>query len=76
MLSMEALGRRIATLRRRSGLTQTNVAEICRVTTQAVSKWERGLSCPDALMMESIAAALKVPVHALYCEDPEKESFV
>ena len=76
MLSMEALGRRIATLRRQSGLTQTDVAEVCLVTVQAVSKWERGLSCPDALMMERIAAALKVPVHALYCEEPEKESFV
>ena len=76
LLSMEALGRRIATLRHQSGLTQADVAEVCFVTVQAVSKWERGLSCPDALMMERIADALKIPVHALYCEEPEKESFV
>lgn len=72
MLNMETFGRRIATLRQHAGLTQNDVAEVCKVTVQAVSKWERGLSCPDALMLEYIAAALGVPVQEFYCEDPEK----
>lgn len=69
MLNMETFGRRIATLRQRSALTQSDIAQVCNVTVQAVSKWERGLSCPDALMLERIAAALGVPIGELYCEN-------
>ena len=68
MLNMETFGRRIASLRQRAGLTQNDVAEVCLVTVQAVSKWKRGLSCPDALMLERIAKALGVEIQELFCE--------
>ena len=68
MLNMETFGRRIASLRQRAGLTRNDVAEVCLVTVQAVSKWERGLSCPDALMLERIAKALGVEIQELFCE--------
>ena len=68
MLNMETFGRRIASLRQRAGLTQNDVAEVCLVTVQAVSKWDRGLSCPDALMLERIAKALGVEIQELFCE--------
>ena len=68
MLNMETFGRRIAYLRQRAGLTQNDVAGVCNVTVQAVSKWERGLSCPDALMLERIAKALSVEIQELFCE--------
>ena len=69
---METFGRRIATLRQRAGLTQNDVAEVCNVTVQAVSKWERGLSCPDALMLERIAKALGVEIQALFCANHDE----
>ena len=74
MLNMETFGRRIASLRQRAGLTQNDVAEVCLVTVQAVSKWERGLSCPDALMLERIAFALGVQIQTLFGGEIEKSS--
>ncbi len=73
MLDMETFGRRIAVLRRRAELKQGDVAKVCCVTVQAVSKWERGLSCPDALMLETLSRALGVSVQDFFC-DPASQS--
>ena len=48
-----------------NGFTQEQVGKIIGVTTQAVSKWERG-STPDAEILPGIADALGVSVDALY----------
>ena len=56
----ENLGERIARIRRERGLTQSQLAERLYVTPQAVSKWERGLSLPDAEMLGGIARVLDV----------------
>ena len=47
MIHPEELGSRIAARRRVLGLTQGQVAVHMGVSPQAVSKWERGLACPD-----------------------------
>ena len=39
-----AFGEQLQLLRRRSGLTQEQFAEELRVSRQAVSKWESGVS--------------------------------
>ena len=72
MLDMETFGRRIAYLRRCSELTQNDIARVCNVTVQAVSKWERGLSCPDILMLDRIAKALGVQIQDLFCENSDQ----
>ena len=69
LLDMETFGRRIAYLRRCSELKQSEIAKVCNVTVQAVSKWERGLSCPDILMLDRLAAALGVQIQDLFCDD-------
>ena len=66
MLSMEDFGRRLAYLRRQKKLTQREIADCCCVTVQAVSKWERGQSCPDILILDEIALALGVEVKDLF----------
>jgi transcriptional regulator with XRE-family HTH domain len=68
---VELFGRRLATLRRRAGLTQSDVAAACNVTVQAVSKWECGRSCPDALMLERIASAIGRPIQELFARGTE-----
>ena len=47
MLDMEKMGGFIAKLRRQAGLTQQQVADRLRVSFQAVSKWEKGVSAPS-----------------------------
>ena len=66
MLNTEEFGRRLASLRRRSGKKQREVAEELGLTPQAVSKWERGLSCPDILMLDELSSSLGVSVAELF----------
>ena len=50
----------IAELRREQSLTQRKLAEIIGVTDKAVSKWERGLSYPDIVILPKLAEVLGV----------------
>lgn len=38
------IGEKIRALRMRQGLSQEQLAEVCGVSRQAISKWERGVS--------------------------------
>ena len=66
MLNTEEFGRRLAKLRRQMGKKQREVADDLGVTPQAVSKWERGLSCPDILMLDELASSLGVSIAELF----------
>ena len=44
MINKIYFGKRIAALRRNAGLSQMDLAEKLGVTSQAVSKWECGVS--------------------------------
>lgn len=66
MLNTEEFGRRLASLRRQSGKKQREVADELGVTPQAVSKWERGLSCPDILMLDEVSSSLGVSIAELF----------
>ena len=59
------IGERISELRRTASLSQEYVAEKLGVSRQAVSKWERGSSCPDISILDEIACALDVSVSTL-----------
>ena len=61
----EQVGIRIAEGRRRQGLTQNRVAARMGVTPQAVSKWERGLSCPDLVLLDELAELLDTSIDRL-----------
>ena len=63
------LGTRIRTLRTRQGLTQAAVARATGVRTATVGTWESGTQTPKAWRIGSIAAALGVPVEALFVPD-------
>jgi len=52
---MASLGTRINEHRRRRNITQEELAEILGVTSQAVSKWENDISCPDISLMPQIS---------------------
>lgn len=68
------LSENIRALRKAKGLTQQELAVKLNVARQTVSKWEKGLSVPDAEMLMSISEVLEVPVSTLLGEtiDPPK----
>ena len=69
---MSVIGEKIKQYRTEKGYTQEQLGRIIGVTTQAVSKWERG-STPDAEIIPHIAQALGVSIDTLYGR--EEQSF-
>ena len=65
MIHPEQLGSRIAERRRVLGLTQGQVAVHMGVSPQAVSKWERGLACPDLVFLDDLAELLDIGIEEL-----------
>lgn len=61
----DTLGTRIAALRKRKGITQEDLAQIMGVSSQAVSKWENDISCPDIQLLPQLAATLHTTVDHL-----------
>ena len=59
------IGKFIATCRKEKDLTQEQLAEKLYVTDRAVSKWERGLSLPDAGNMLDLCSILGINVNEL-----------
>ena len=52
----------IKNLRKERGMTQEEMAVRLNVVRQTVSKWEKGLSVPDAEMLQRIAEVLEETV--------------
>lgn len=69
------LGENIRALRKARGLSQQELAERLHVVRQTVSKWEQGLSVPDADMLVRLAECLEVSVEELLGA-PKPESTV
>ena len=55
----------IRALRTQKGLTQKELAEAVGVGDKAVSKWERGLGCPDVSLLPELSRVLGVWLEAL-----------
>ncbi len=60
------LNKNISELRKAAGLTQEALASRLGLSSQAVSKWENGLSCPDVLLLPSLAEIFGVSIDALF----------
>lgn len=56
----------IKRIRKEKGLTQEDLASSLNVVRQTVSKWEKGLSVPDADILERLAEKLDTNVVELF----------
>lgn len=65
------LNENLKTLRKEKGFSQEELASKVHVVRQTVSKWEKGLSVPDAEMLVQIAEVFEVPVSRLLGALPE-----
>lgn len=59
-MDQEKFGPFLSEVRKKKGLTQSELAKILSVSTAAVSKWERSLCLPDITKLEDIANALDI----------------
>ena len=59
----------IKSIRKSKGLSQEELAIKLNVVRQTISKWEQGLSVPDAEMLISISEVFEIPVSTLLGEN-------
>lgn len=69
MFDIVEVGARIRDRRKERGLTQDELAEIIRVSPQAVSKWERGLAVPEISNLKEISRIFGVSVDYLIANE-------
>ncbi len=61
-------------IRKSKGFTQEELALKVNVVRQTVSKWEKGLSVPDAITLQKIAAVLDVSVSEILGAEIEEDN--
>ena len=67
------LNENLKNLRKSKGYSQEQLAVQLNVVRQTISKWEKGISVPDAQMLMEIAELFDVPVSDLLGKDIEPE---
>lgn len=65
MVNKIHFGKRMSALRRKAGLSQTDLAEKFGVTSQAVSKWECGNAVPDIDILLELSHLYKVTINEM-----------
>jgi uncharacterized protein YjbI with pentapeptide repeats len=63
MLNSKSIGDKIATARKKTNLSQAELAQQVSISSQAVGKWERGESMPDITTLNRIAEILGVDLN-------------
>ena len=61
----ETMGSRISKYRKAKGMTQEELAGMLGVSSQAVSKWENDISCPDISLLPQLSKVLGVSTDAI-----------
>ena len=64
-MNQEKIGKFISKLRKEKNLTQSNLAEQLGVSTNAVSKWERGICLMDMSLLKPLSELLDVSINEL-----------
>ena len=72
-MNVKKVGEYIKQKRKEKKLTQKELAEKLSITDRAISKWERGICCPDISILKELSSILGVSVNELLSgEDIEK----
>jgi len=61
----EKIGQLIYTLRKEKDMTQKQLAEALYLSDRTISKWERGIGCPDITLLPHLATLLDIPIENL-----------
>lgn len=65
------VGKLISGLRKEKGLTQKQLADTMNISDRTISKWERGLGCPDISLLQELSKALCVNIEKILSGDLE-----
>lgn len=70
-MDCQKVGQLIRSMRREKGMTQLQLAEAMNISDKAISKWERGLGCPDVSLLHELSEALGVNIEKILLGDLE-----
>lgn len=59
------VGNLIFNLRKEKGMTQRQLADIMNISDKTISKWERGLGCPDISLIGELSEVLGVNIEKI-----------
>lgn len=64
-MDAKTMGKFIAEMRKEKDMTQASLAQVLHVTSQAISKWERGIGFPDISTLQPLSVALGISLDEL-----------
>jgi transcriptional regulator with XRE-family HTH domain len=59
------VGKLILSLRKEKGMTQKQLADKMNISDKTISKWERGLGCPDVSLLSELSKILGVNIEKI-----------
>lgn len=76
MMDPTKIGKLIYKLRKEKQLTQLQLAQSMNISDKAVSKWERGLGCPDVTLLSRLSDLFGVNLEDLLSGELDTNAFV
>ena len=64
-LDCDKVGKLILRLRREKNMTQKELADMMNISDRTISKWERGIGCPDVSLLNELSKILEVNIEKL-----------
>ncbi|MEF9951040.1 MAG: helix-turn-helix domain-containing protein [Clostridium sp.] len=59
------IGKLIYKLRKEKNMTQKSLADLMNISDKAISKWERGLGCPDISLLPQLCSILDISIESI-----------
>lgn len=64
-MDCKKIGKLIYQLRKEKNMTQKQIADAMNISDKTISKWERGLGCPDVSLLSELAQILEVSIDGI-----------
>lgn len=68
-MDCKKVGKLIFDLRKEKNLTQKQLADAMNISDKTVSKWERGMGCPDVSLLHELSDVLNVNIEKILLGD-------
>lgn len=65
LVNCDNIGKLIYNVRKEKAMTQKQLADLMNISDKAISKWERGLGCPDVSLLPELSQILGVNIEEI-----------
>ena len=75
-MDCQKVGELIYQIRREKSLTQKSLADLMNISDKTVSKWERGLGCPDVSLLPKLSKILGIDIAMILSGELESNEVI